>query len=192
MTILLRLLCCFTSNFLLFFAVFPAILNSFYPVVFRMSLSVHLKCVRTLSQHANRAWPHWGPRHLWHCRKDEVCVVLPLYLTEIFHCSVTFTSSLPRGQVSSSFWNLCLHSSAPWTSPRTPLNLIITVLNHLSVSKPHFLPVQTVVSLFLKEASMTSNHSRFLPQWPQPPVQTMNYTEVLVKLAPRQKMSTSA
>ncbi|KAK5873887.1 hypothetical protein PBY51_018888 [Eleginops maclovinus] len=39
---------------------------------------------------------------LWQGRKDRVCVILPLYLTAIFHFSVTFISSLPSRQVSSS------------------------------------------------------------------------------------------
>lgn len=39
---------------------------------------------------------------LWQARKDRVCVILPCYLSTIFHCSVTFTSSLLSRQVSSS------------------------------------------------------------------------------------------
>ncbi|KAG7230202.1 hypothetical protein INR49_012335 [Caranx melampygus] len=48
---------------------------------------------------------------LWQSRKDSVCVILPLYLTAIYYCSVTFTSSQPCRQVSSS--PLRLTVSAP-------------------------------------------------------------------------------
>lgn len=141
------------QQLLVFFILFPAIDKSFWPIIFRMSILHILKCVRTSSQPANRAWPHRvtrrGPRHLWHGRKDRVCVFLPLYLTAIFHCSMTFTSSLPiADKCPTPPETFCLHSSVPRTSPQPWPNLIITILNHLSVSKQRFLPLQTAVSPF--------------------------------------------
>lgn len=122
---------------------------------------------------------------LWRGRKDSVCVILPLYLTAIFHCPVTFTSSLPSRQVSSSPCNALpplLSATDPPDSTQPWPNLTITMLNHLSASQRRF---RLHSILFLKHVFMTSNHSHVLPRWPQPPVQTLNHTHVLVELDPQ-------
>lgn len=127
-----------------------------------LSANVHLKCVRTLSQPANMAWPQQGPRHLWHRRKDRVCVILPLYLTAIFHCSLTFTSSLPRGQVSSSSRNFL-----PPLLSTAGVPMTLTQPQHhsakSSVRLNAFYLYRLWLVLFLKQASMTSKQSHFLP-----------------------------
>ncbi|KAK5915236.1 hypothetical protein CesoFtcFv8_000846 [Champsocephalus esox] len=82
---------------------------------------------------------------LWQGRKDRVCVILPLYLTAIFHFSVTFTSSLTSRQVSSF---LLLSTTDPPDSPLPRPNLTITTFNHLSASNQRFLPFQTVANPF--------------------------------------------
>lgn len=56
------------------------------------------KCVRTsslCSGHDPTMLPGWDPDALV-ARKDSVCVILPLYLTAIYYCSVTFTMQAPN------------------------------------------------------------------------------------------------
>lgn len=86
-------------------------------------------------------------------------------------------------QVSSSPW-----SFLPALLSTTDLPTTLTQPQHYN-SKSSVCP-ETAFSrrqlvLFLKRASMTSNCSHFLPKWPQPPVQTLNRTPVLVKLDPQ-------
>lgn len=117
-------------------------------------------------------WPHRVPRQdpdtLVAGRKDRVCVILPFYLTTIFHCSVTFTSSLPSRQVSHSpLETLCLDSSVliamdqpdsqqPWP------NLTINVKSFVCL----FHSCRLLPILFPKPATMTSSHCHFSAPWP--------------------------
>lgn len=128
-----------------------------------------------------------GTQTLQQGRKDSVCVIFPLYLTTIFHCSMTFTNSTLQTSVQLPMNLAASHSSVP-QNPQMPLNLDLNV--NVTNSKSSVFP--TIFSTCTASNQSFSSNLHLWPQmeatsyFPDPNLLSRHWTmHVLVKLDPQ-------